>query len=71
VRVRDINHRIERLGGKMLRQRGSHRVYWAICPDGSSVQTVVPQHVGRDVAPGTVRAIEKDLEPAFGKGWLK
>jgi predicted RNA binding protein YcfA (HicA-like mRNA interferase family) len=71
VRARDINRRIERLGGEMLRQRGSHRMYRASCPDGTLVQTVVPQHAGRDVAPGTVRAIERDLEPAFGKGWLR
>jgi predicted RNA binding protein YcfA (HicA-like mRNA interferase family) len=71
VKARDINRRIELLGGEVLRQRGSHRLYRAVCADGSSVQTVVPQHAGRDVAPGTLRAIEKDLEPAFGKGWLK
>jgi predicted RNA binding protein YcfA (HicA-like mRNA interferase family) len=71
MRARDVNHRIERLGGEVLRQRGSHRVYRAVCADGTWVQTVVPQHAGRDIAPGTVRAIEKDLEPAFGSGWLK
>jgi predicted RNA binding protein YcfA (HicA-like mRNA interferase family) len=71
VKARDVNRRIERLGGEMLRQRGSHRLYRVICPDGTSVQTVVPQHTGRDIAPGTVRGIEKDLEPALGKGWLR
>jgi predicted RNA binding protein YcfA (HicA-like mRNA interferase family) len=55
----------------MLRQRGSHRLYRVICPDGSPVQTVVPQHAGRDIAPGTIRAIERDLEPALEKGWLR
>ena len=30
----------------------------------------VAQYAG-DVRPGTLRAIERDLEPVFGKGWLK
>jgi hypothetical protein len=40
--------------------------------DGSEVtaRTTVAQHAG-DVRPGTLRAIERDLEPVFGNGWLK
>lgn len=40
--------------------------------DGSTatVHTTVPQHAGSDIPTGTLKAIEKDLEPAFGKGWL-
>jgi len=34
------------------------------------VATTVPQHAG-DIPSGTLRAIERDLEPAFGKGWLR
>jgi hypothetical protein len=39
---------------------------------GSEVtaRTTVAQHAG-DVRPGTLRAIERDLEPVFGNGWLK
>jgi predicted RNA binding protein YcfA (HicA-like mRNA interferase family) len=74
MRAREVNRRIEQLGGTQLRQRGSHRVYEATKPlsDGSTVsaRTVVAQHAG-DIPNGTLRAIEKDLEPAFGKGWLK
>jgi hypothetical protein len=44
------------------------------CPDATgreiTVVTTVPQHAG-DIRDGTLRAIERDLEPAFGKGWLR
>jgi hypothetical protein len=35
---------------------------------GSDV-TVIPRH--REIHPGTVDAIMKDLEPVFGKRWLR
>jgi len=35
-----------------------------------TVATTVAQHAG-DVPAGTLRAIERDLEPALGKGWLR
>lgn len=34
------------------------------------VFTTVAQHTG-DIPAGTLRAIERDLEVAFGKGWLR
>jgi hypothetical protein len=36
----------------------------------AAVATTVAQHTG-DIPAGTLRAIERDLEPAFGKGWLR
>jgi predicted RNA binding protein YcfA (HicA-like mRNA interferase family) len=73
VRAREVNRRIERLGGFAVRQTGSHRRYVVTYTDGSGNEakaaTTVGQH-GRDIPLGTLRAIEKDLEPAFGKGWL-
>lgn len=73
MRSREVNRRIESLGGVQTRQVGSHRRYKAAVtdPDGndSTVFTTVPQHAG-DMPAGTLRAIQKDLEPAFGKGWL-
>jgi predicted RNA binding protein YcfA (HicA-like mRNA interferase family) len=73
VRARDVNHRIERLGGRLLRQRGSHRRYEApgTLADGTVVTavTTVAQHAG-DIPIGTLRQIEKDLTSVFGKGWL-
>ncbi len=65
---------IERKGGVLLRQRGSHCQYEArvTLADGTEAigRTTVARKTG-DVRPGTLRAIERDLEPVFGKGWLK
>jgi hypothetical protein len=36
----------------------------------AKVATTVSQHAG-DIPAGTLRAIERDLEPALGKGWLR
>jgi hypothetical protein len=40
--------------------------------DGTELvaRTTIAQHAG-DIRPGTLRAIEWDLEPVFGKGWLR
>jgi predicted RNA binding protein YcfA (HicA-like mRNA interferase family) len=57
---------IKAKGGRVLRQRGSHvRVQVGQC------FTTVPVHRGRDLPPGTLRGIERDLEPCFGAGWLR
>ncbi|HEY5879445.1 MAG TPA: type II toxin-antitoxin system HicA family toxin [Nakamurella sp.] len=66
MRARDVARRIEMLGGVMVRQTGSHRRFRA-----GSHFTTVPMHGSRDVPPGTLRAIERDLEAEFGKGWLR
>jgi predicted RNA binding protein YcfA (HicA-like mRNA interferase family) len=71
VRATEVNRRIERLGGVAIRQRGSHRLYrvgGGIPP--VSAQVVVPQHAG-DLPIGTLRSIERALEPVLGKGWLR
>lgn len=48
-----------------VRRRGSHvRVRCGECV------TTVPVHTGEDLGPGLLRAIERDLEPCLGKGWL-
>lgn len=74
VRAREVNRRVERLGGKMIRQVGSHRRYVVTYIDSAgrdaTVATIVAQHPG-DIPAGTLRAIERDLEPALGKGWLR
>lgn len=55
------------------KQIGSHRRYVVLytreAGTPGTVATTVPQHLG-DLRLGTIRAIERDLEPAFGKGWL-
>lgn len=52
-----------------MRQVGSHRRY-VVVAGGVKAATTVPQHNG-DVPPGTLRSIQRALEPALGKGWLK
>jgi predicted RNA binding protein YcfA (HicA-like mRNA interferase family) len=73
MRAREVNRRIERLGGKLVRQIGSHRRYVVTYTDhtgrAATAATTVPQH-SSDIPRGTLHAIERDLEPAFGKGWL-
>ena len=39
--------------------------------DGTKASTTVPQRAGRDIAAGTLRAIERDLEKVLGEGWLR
>jgi predicted RNA binding protein YcfA (HicA-like mRNA interferase family) len=49
-----------------VRQKGSHlRVECGNCA------VTVPVHKGEDIKTGTLRAIERALEPCLGKGWLK
>lgn len=51
-----------------VRQQGSHvRVE---C-EGGRCKTTVPIHRGQDLPLGTVRAIERDLEPCLGQAWLR
>ncbi len=64
---RDVLKLIERAGCAPLRQRGSHVM--VRCPGGC--QTVIPVHRGQDVPTGTLRSIERALEPCLGKGWLR
>jgi predicted RNA binding protein YcfA (HicA-like mRNA interferase family) len=53
-------------GCEVLRQKGSHvRIRCGQC------STTVPIHAGEDLGPGLLRAIERDLEPCLGRGWLK
>jgi len=58
--------RLRRFGCEIVRTRGSHaRVRCGRC------QTTVPIHSGEDLPPGTLRAIERDLEPCLGRRWLR
>lgn len=34
-------------------------------------QTSIPFHAGEDLGSGLRRSIERDLEPALGKGWMR
>lgn len=69
MKAREVNQRIERNGGQILRQKGSHRFY-IITVSGITGQTTVPQHTG-DIPLDLLRKIERDLERVLGKGWLR
>lgn len=69
MRAREVNRAIERRGGYTVRQVGSHRRYEAVTGDIKR-QATVAQHPG-GIPTGTLRKIEKDLEPVFGKGRLR
>lgn len=58
--ARVLIRRLRERGCQSVRQRGPHQI-WR-CGD---CQTVVPVHAG-DLTPGTLRSIERDLEPCLG-----
>lgn len=73
MKAREVNQRIESLGGYVTRQRGSHRRYAAAYSDQGverTAFTTVQQHKSQDIPLGTLRAIQRDMTPAFGEGWL-
>lgn len=74
MKSRDVNLRIESLGGYETRQRGSHRRYAATYTDPEGVErtafTTVQQHRSQDIPLGTLKSIQRDMTPAFGEGWL-
>lgn len=62
----DVRRILRALGCTEVRQRGSHlRVRCGSC------FTTIPIHKGEDIPRGTLRAIERDLEPCLGRGWLE
>jgi predicted RNA binding protein YcfA (HicA-like mRNA interferase family) len=62
---RELMRILRKRGCEVVRQRGSHvRVQCGKC------QTTVPVHAAEDLPPGTLRAIERDLEPCLGRKWL-
>jgi predicted RNA binding protein YcfA (HicA-like mRNA interferase family) len=65
VKTRELRRLLAELGCVEVRQSGSHLI--VRCNGGC--QTVIPIHAG-DISPGTLRNIERMLEPCLGKGWL-
>ena len=64
--AREVLKRMKQAGVVVVRQRGSHiRVQYGEC------YSTVADHGADDIPAGTLRAIERDLEPCLGKGWLK
>jgi len=63
--AREVARRINRLGGGEVASKGSHRRYRA-----AGCSTIVAFHPG-DIPVGTLRSIERDMEPCFGVRWLR
>jgi predicted RNA binding protein YcfA (HicA-like mRNA interferase family) len=55
---------------QFVRQEGSHKRFDCRCGE-NLCSTTVPDHGARDLTKGTLRSIERDLEPCLGKGWLR
>lgn len=64
---REVLKVVLRRGCENLRQRGTHVI--VCCPGGC--QSVIPVHGGQDIPVGTLRSIERVLEPCLGKRWLR
>jgi predicted RNA binding protein YcfA (HicA-like mRNA interferase family) len=58
IRAREVVRVAQSVGFVFDRQRGSHAVYYR-ASDGRRV--VIPMHGGKDLKPGTVRAIINDM----------
>ena len=57
LKPREVVAILEKLGFAEVRQRGSHKQFRH--PNGRV--TTVPFHAGRDIAPGLLRAIARDI----------
>lgn len=58
LKPREVCRILEAMGFALVRQRGSHMQFRH--PDGRG--TTVPNHQGRDISPGLLRQIAKDIE---------
>lgn len=62
--AREVVRTLTGLGAVLVRTKGSHARYaFGAC------STTVAMHKG-DFAPKTLHAMQRDMEPVFGKGWL-
>ena len=66
VTSRDLIRVLTKLGAIKVRQAGSHARFVSAC---GKCATTVPIHPG-DIKRGTLMAIEKDMTPCYGKGWV-
>jgi predicted RNA binding protein YcfA (HicA-like mRNA interferase family) len=61
LKPRELIRALERMGFRLLRKsRGSHQQFEH--PDGR--RTTIPVHKGRDIGPGLLRKILRDIELA-------
>jgi len=59
MNYRELTRRLRELGCEFVREApGSHEIWWN--PDEKKF-TTIPRHAGRDLPPGTLRAILRQL----------
>ncbi|MCB0164318.1 MAG: type II toxin-antitoxin system HicA family toxin [Anaerolineae bacterium] len=59
MRYSELRRKLKKLGCEPLRQAGgSHEIWWR--PE-TDLRTVIPNHPSKEVPPGTLTAILKDL----------
>ena len=66
IKVRELLRILRAYGCEQLRQKGSHRVMRC-----GTCQTTVAGNPGDTIPSGTMRKIEKHLEPCLGEQWLE
>ena len=66
MKARELLEILNAAGCQARQAKGAH-----IVVECGKCRTVVSYHQGKDIATGTLRAIERQLEPCLGKGWLK
>lgn len=66
MRANELLRILRQHGCVEVRQNGSHLIVRC-----GTCQTVVPVHAGEEIGKGLLRAIERQLEPCLGKGWLR
>jgi len=64
--AREVIRALTRNGAVEVRQVGSHKRFVSACGECA---TTVAMHPG-DIKKGTLHAIERAMEPCYGKGWL-
>jgi predicted RNA binding protein YcfA (HicA-like mRNA interferase family) len=65
--AREVLRVLTTLGCVVLRQKGSHiRV---VSPRGKC-HTTVPNHAGERLGVGLLKAIQRQMAPCLGPGWL-
>jgi len=65
--AREVVHILGRLGAIRVRHVGSHARFVSAC---GKCATTVAMHTG-DIPQGTLRAMERAMEPCYGRGWLR
>ncbi len=69
MKTRGLLALIRRLGCTVDPKRGKGSHVLVTCPGGCV--TTIPNHRGEDIRPGTLRAIERQLEKCLGPNWTK